>query len=334
MSRTDVGPVTVGVQRQRQQGPTRRSHRAGRTRARPPGGRLRRRHHTGAAPPPSHRGGSAAITPGGSAAITPGRLRRHHTGAAPPPWRLRRHHTGAAPPPSHRGGSAAITPGGSAAITPGRLRRHHTGAAPPPSHRGGSAAITPGRLRRHHTVGAAPPHPIATRRAGARPVGAAPPPSHRGGCAPTPHRHPACWRTPGRGGSAAITPWGLGFTGGDEDGGLCGGDPRPRSAHPGLPRRLCAWHRPGDARPRRAGRTGCRTGSRRPSPVPSRPCSPILDGLGWEQLDARRDLMPTLTSLVGGPISTVAPTTTATALCSIATGLTPAEHGLLGTPVC
>ena len=40
--------------------------------------------------------------------------------------------------------------------------------------------------------------------------------------------------------------------------------------------------------------------------------------------------MPVLTSLVGGPITTVAPTTTATALCSIATGLTPAEHGLLG----
>ena len=56
----------------------------------------------------------------------------------------------------------------------------------------------------------------------------------------------------------------------------------------------------------------------------------ILDGLGWEQLDERRHLMPTLSSMVGGPITTVAPTTTATALCSIATGLTPAEHGLLG----
>jgi hypothetical protein len=32
----------------------------------------------------------------------------------------------------------------------------------------------------------------------------------------------------------------------------------------------------------------------------------------------------------GGPITTVAPTTTATALTSIATGLTPAEHGLIG----
>jgi Type I phosphodiesterase / nucleotide pyrophosphatase len=56
----------------------------------------------------------------------------------------------------------------------------------------------------------------------------------------------------------------------------------------------------------------------------------ILDGLGWEQLVERRALMPTLSGMTGGPITTVAPTTTATALSSIATGLTPAEHGLLG----
>ena len=34
--------------------------------------------------------------------------------------------------------------------------------------------------------------------------------------------------------------------------------------------------------------------------------------------------------MAGGPITTVAPTTTATALSSIATGLTPGEHGLIG----
>jgi Type I phosphodiesterase / nucleotide pyrophosphatase len=56
----------------------------------------------------------------------------------------------------------------------------------------------------------------------------------------------------------------------------------------------------------------------------------ILDGLGWEQLRERRALMPALSSMVGGAITTVAPSTTATALSSIATGLTPAEHGLLG----
>ncbi len=56
----------------------------------------------------------------------------------------------------------------------------------------------------------------------------------------------------------------------------------------------------------------------------------VLDGLGWEQLEEHRSLMPTLAAMEGGAITTVAPTTTATALTSIATGLTPAEHGLLG----
>ena len=56
----------------------------------------------------------------------------------------------------------------------------------------------------------------------------------------------------------------------------------------------------------------------------------VLDGLGWEQLQERLELAPTLAGLTGHAISTVAPTTTATALSSIATGLTPAEHGLVG----
>ncbi|MEZ5221134.1 MAG: alkaline phosphatase family protein [Ilumatobacteraceae bacterium] len=56
----------------------------------------------------------------------------------------------------------------------------------------------------------------------------------------------------------------------------------------------------------------------------------VLDGLGWDQLQARRHLAPTLSAMVGGPITTVCPTTTATALTSIATGLTPGEHGLIG----
>lgn len=56
----------------------------------------------------------------------------------------------------------------------------------------------------------------------------------------------------------------------------------------------------------------------------------VLDGLGWDQLQTHRDLMPTVAAMVGGPIHTVAPTTTATALTSITTGLTPAEHGLVG----
>ncbi|MBX3286410.1 MAG: alkaline phosphatase family protein [Actinobacteria bacterium] len=56
----------------------------------------------------------------------------------------------------------------------------------------------------------------------------------------------------------------------------------------------------------------------------------VLDGLGWEQLQARRHLAPTLAALAGGPITSVSPTTTATALTSIATGLTPGEHGVVG----
>ncbi len=56
----------------------------------------------------------------------------------------------------------------------------------------------------------------------------------------------------------------------------------------------------------------------------------VLDGLGWEQLLDHQRRAPTIASLTGGPITTVAPTTTATALSSIATGLTPGEHGIVG----
>jgi len=56
----------------------------------------------------------------------------------------------------------------------------------------------------------------------------------------------------------------------------------------------------------------------------------VLDGLGWNQLETRRDLAPVLASMDAVPITTVAPTTTATALTSITTGLTPGEHGIVG----
>lgn len=56
----------------------------------------------------------------------------------------------------------------------------------------------------------------------------------------------------------------------------------------------------------------------------------VVDGLGWDQLQERRHLAPTLAAMSGGPITTVAPSTTATALTSITTGLTPGEHGLIG----
>jgi hypothetical protein len=56
----------------------------------------------------------------------------------------------------------------------------------------------------------------------------------------------------------------------------------------------------------------------------------VLDGLGWSAVQDHAPSMPRLTAMEGGPITTVAPSTTATALTSIATGLAPAQHGIVG----
>lgn len=56
----------------------------------------------------------------------------------------------------------------------------------------------------------------------------------------------------------------------------------------------------------------------------------VLDGLGWEALETHPAALGEIRSLEGGPISTVVPSTTAAALTSIATGLAPSEHGLVG----
>jgi len=56
----------------------------------------------------------------------------------------------------------------------------------------------------------------------------------------------------------------------------------------------------------------------------------VLDGLGWNQLQARRSIAPTLASMAGGAVTTVAPSTTATALTSISTGAAPGVHGVVG----
>lgn len=56
----------------------------------------------------------------------------------------------------------------------------------------------------------------------------------------------------------------------------------------------------------------------------------VLDGLGWEQFRERPGLMPVLDEFVGDRITTVAPSTTACALTSITTALSPAEHGIVG----
>lgn len=56
----------------------------------------------------------------------------------------------------------------------------------------------------------------------------------------------------------------------------------------------------------------------------------VVDGLGWNQLVPRAHLAPTLAAMSGGPITSVAPTTTATALASIVLGVAPARHGMVG----
>ena len=56
----------------------------------------------------------------------------------------------------------------------------------------------------------------------------------------------------------------------------------------------------------------------------------VLDGLGAEQLTARRRVAPTLAKMHEATITTVAPSTTASALTSIATGVPPGEHGIVG----
>ncbi|MEM7094387.1 MAG: alkaline phosphatase family protein [Actinomycetota bacterium] len=56
----------------------------------------------------------------------------------------------------------------------------------------------------------------------------------------------------------------------------------------------------------------------------------VVDGLGWNQLRARTSITPVLSAGQGGPITTVAPSTTAAALTSISTGAPPGEHGIVG----
>lgn len=56
----------------------------------------------------------------------------------------------------------------------------------------------------------------------------------------------------------------------------------------------------------------------------------VLDGLGWDQLQERTGAAPTMAAMDGSSICTVAPSTTACALTSIATGLPPGQHGVVG----
>ena len=56
----------------------------------------------------------------------------------------------------------------------------------------------------------------------------------------------------------------------------------------------------------------------------------VIDGLGYNQYHRHRHLLPSLADFNDHAISTVFPTTTATALTSITTGSTPGEHGVVG----
>ena len=59
----------------------------------------------------------------------------------------------------------------------------------------------------------------------------------------------------------------------------------------------------------------------------------VVDGLGWLQLKERAHLAPCLSSMAGGEITSVVPSTTATALTCITVGVPPAEHGVVGYKV-
>jgi Type I phosphodiesterase / nucleotide pyrophosphatase len=63
-----------------------------------------------------------------------------------------------------------------------------------------------------------------------------------------------------------------------------------------------------------------------------RACLLVADGLGWELLLANRRFAPVMAAAAGrvGPVTTGFPSTTATSLASIGTGLPPGGHGLVG----
>ncbi|MFL6162878.1 MAG: alkaline phosphatase family protein [Jatrophihabitantaceae bacterium] len=56
----------------------------------------------------------------------------------------------------------------------------------------------------------------------------------------------------------------------------------------------------------------------------------LIDGLGWRLLRRYAEHAPFLAGLAGRPLTAGFPTTTATSLASLGTGLPPGEHGLTG----
>ena len=62
----------------------------------------------------------------------------------------------------------------------------------------------------------------------------------------------------------------------------------------------------------------------------ARACLLLVDGLGWELLRENTKSAPFLNSIAGEPLTAGFPATTAASLSSLATGLPPGEHGLIG----
>lgn len=56
----------------------------------------------------------------------------------------------------------------------------------------------------------------------------------------------------------------------------------------------------------------------------------VVDGLGYDLLLEHYELAPYLSSLIADPLLVGVPSTTATSLTSLATGVAPGEHGLVG----
>ena len=109
------------------------------------------------------------------------------------------------------------------------------------------------------------------------------------------------------------------------------GPRRPTSLAPGgtsPPRLRRAWRRQHHPR----GAFGVRADDWLPEPVRDARTIVVLiiDGLGWDAITDRAGQLPELARLTGGPVTTVVPSTTASALTSITTGLPPSQHGVIG----
>ncbi|HEX6343027.1 nucleotide pyrophosphatase/phosphodiesterase family protein [Umezawaea sp.] len=65
-------------------------------------------------------------------------------------------------------------------------------------------------------------------------------------------------------------------------------------------------------------------------PGARRVCLLLIDGLGWELLRAHADAAPFLSSLPGKPITAGFPSSTATSIAALGTGLPTGEHGIVG----